>query len=254
MNKRALTIICCVLISIVAASAFLYAAAGVGTILKVRKDVYRIRNQDKVPAKSKMPLALKDTVETGKRARAKLSFRDNSVIILGELSRMEVTEYLFSTLKKKSNSVYRLINGSLKVIVGRSDLKIHTLSALVAARGTEYIIWIGKEGGKMFTGVIMIEGETTAESIIKGVKGKVTIRRGQMCRIFLNEPPEKPRPTDLRILDRFSGEFDEIQSSSDSEKKSEVTGKVLNKSVVKDSSNIAIGEGSQANTGSVVME
>jgi hypothetical protein len=254
MNTRRLAIMCCVCVSLIAASAFLNAATDVGTILKVRKDVYRIRNKDRIPAKSRMTLILKDEVETGKHARAKLSFKDNSIIILGELSRMEVTEYLFSTLKKKSNSVYRLINGSLKVIVGRSDLKIHTLSALVAARGTEFIIWIGKEGGKTFTGVIMTEGEVTAESSIKGVKGKVTVRKGQMTRVFLNEPPEKPRPTDVKMLDEVNITLGEIQLPSGTSKKSEVSGEVLNKADIKDTSNVAIGEGSQANTGSVVME
>ena len=254
MKKNVLTIICCLFVSLVVASAYLYAATGVGTILKVRKDVYRIRNSDRSPAKPQMPLFMNDSVETGKQARTKMSFTDNSIIHLGELSRMEVQEYIYSKLKKKSKSIYRLVDGSLRVVVGRSDLKIHTRSAVVAARGTEFVLWIGAERGKMFTGVIMIEGETTAESIVDGVKGKETIRKGQMCRIFLNEPPEKPRPTDTRTMDRFSGEFDAIQSSSHSLKKSEVTGKILNKSEVKDSSNIAVGEGSQANTGSVVME
>jgi hypothetical protein len=231
-----------------------YADKKVGSILKVKKTVYRIRNKDRTPAKPGMPLVMKDAVETAKHARAKLSFRDNSIIILGELSTMEVKEYLFSALKKKSTSVYRLINGSLKVIVGRSDLKIHTLSALVAARGTEFMVWIGTEMGKMYTGVIMIEGKTTVESSIEGVEGKVTVHEGQMTRVFLNEPPERPRPTDIKMMDDLTVTLGEIQRPSGTSKKSEVSGEVLNKSDIKDTSNVAIGEGSQANTGSVVME
>jgi hypothetical protein len=237
-----------------AAPSFSYAEKNVGSILKVKKEVFRVRNENRLPARARMPLVLKDAVETGKHARAKLSFRDNSVIILGELSTMEVKEYLFSALKKKSNSVYRLINGSLKVIVGRSDLKIHTLSALVAARGTEFVVLIGKDGGKTFTGVIMIEGKTTVESIIEGVEGKVTVHEGQMTRVFINEPPETPRPTDVKLMRELSITFDEIELPVQTSKKSKVSGEVVNKSAVKDTTNVAIGEGSQANTGSVVME
>lgn len=231
-----------------------YAEKNVGSILKVKKTVYRIRNKERVPAMARMPLAMKDVVETAKHARAKLSFRDNSVIILGELSKMEVKEYLFSSLKKKSNSVYRLINGSLKVIVGRSDLKIHTLSALVAARGTEFMVWIGREMGKVYTGVIMIEGKTTVESSVEGIEGKVTVEAGQMTRVFAGEPPEEPRPADVTIMDDLSLTFDEVHTPSGAPKKSSVSGEVINKATVKDSSNVAVGEGSQANTGSVVME
>jgi hypothetical protein len=236
------------------APSFTYAEKNVGSILKVKKEVFRVRNTNRLPARARMPLVLKDAVETGKHARAKLSFRDNSVIILGELSRVEVKEYLFSALKKKSNSVYRLINGSLKIIVGRSDLKIHTLSALVAARGTEFVVWIGKEGGKAFTGVIMIEGKTTVESIVEGVKGKVIVQEGQMTRVFINEPPETPRPTDVKLMDELNVTFDEVLPPARTSTKSKVSGDVVNKSDIKNTSNVAIGEGSQANTGSVVME
>ena len=237
-----------------AAPSFSYAEQKVGSILKVRNEVFRIRNTNRVPAMARMPLALKDAVETAQHARAKLSFSDNSIIILGELSKMEVKEYLLNTLKKKSNSVYRLIDGSLKVVVGRSDLKIHTLSALVAARGTEFMVWIGTEMGKTYTGVIMIEGNTTVESSIEGVEGKVSVQQGQMTRVFLNEPPETPRPADLKIMNELSVTLDEVQHLAPAPKKSKVSGEVVNRSVVKDSANVAVGQGSQANTGSVVME
>jgi hypothetical protein len=231
-----------------------YAERKVGSILKVKKEVFRVRKTNRVPAVPRMPLGLKDAVETGKHSRVKMSFGDNSVIILGELSTLKVQTYLFNTMKKRSNSVYRLINGSLKVIVGRSDLKIHTLSALVAARGTEFMVWIGTEMGKTYTGVIMIEGKTTVESSIEGVEGKVTVLEGQMTRVFLNEPPEAPRPTDVKIMNELSIPLDEVQPPPPTPAKSSVSGEVVNKSSVKDTSNVAIGNGSQANTGSVVME
>jgi hypothetical protein len=252
--KKHLSIILFCLCAVLAVSYLSYADKTIGSVLKVKKKVYRIRDRKKLPAKPKMPLALKDSVETGKHARAKLSFRDNSIIILGELTKMDVKKYVSGSLKKKSKSVYMLIDGSLRVIVGRSDLKIHTLSALVAARGTEFIVWMGKDGGKVFTGVIMLEGETTAESSVPGVKGKETVRRGQMCRIFVNEPPEKPRPIDVKLMEKFTGTFGAMQSTAETSGKSEVTGKVLNEADIKDTSNVAVGEGSEANTGSVVME
>lgn len=251
MNRLLIILHICLFLSL---PSVLYAEKKVGSVLKVRNEVFRIRNSQKIPAVARMPLTLQDTVKTGRRARAKLSFNDNSVIILGELSGLKVQKYLFNTLKKKSNSVYRLINGSLKVIVGRSDLTIHTLSALVAARGTEFMVWIGTEMGKTYTGVIMIEGKTTVESSIEGVEGEVTLQEGQMTRVFVGEPPETPRPVDVNLKKELSIPFDEVQLPSRTPAKSSVSGEVINKSVVTGSSNVAVGEGSQANTGSVVME
>jgi hypothetical protein len=48
--------------------------------------------------------------------------------------------------------------------------------------------------------------------------------------------------------------LDEVHPPAPASKKSEVSGEVVNKSAVKDSANVAVGQGSQANTGSVVME
>ena len=59
---------------------------------------------------------------------------------LGELSKVAVDEYIYSPEKQRSKSVYRLIDGSIKVVVGRSDLEVHTASTVASARGTAFLM------------------------------------------------------------------------------------------------------------------
>ncbi|NOZ26396.1 MAG: FecR domain-containing protein [Nitrospirae bacterium] len=151
-----------------------------------------------------MQLLLKDEVETGKRARTKLFFIDDSILNLGELSRLEVEEYLYAPEKKRSRSIYRLINGSLKMVVGRSDLEIHTPTAVAAARGTKFFVWVGGSGDNTYTGVITLESEVAVRNIARNIAGEVIVKSGQMSRVYMNRPPEAARPVDLELMRQFS--------------------------------------------------
>lgn len=112
-----------------------------GEVLAVKKDVYVTGETGQDRAEPQMPLMMKDTVETGEESRTKLYFSDDSILNLGELSKVEIEEYMYSPEKKRSKSIYRLVDGSMRVVVGNSDLEVHTDTAVAAARGTKFIIW-----------------------------------------------------------------------------------------------------------------
>ncbi len=175
-----------------------------GQILTVKGSVYLIRNGQKNSAEPRMQLLLKDAVVTDRGARTKLFFMDDSILNLGELSRVEVKEYLYTPEKKRSRSIYRLISGSLKMVVGRSDLEIHTPTAVAAARGTKFIVWVEGSGDNMFTGIITLESEVVVKNIVKGIAGEVTVKRGQMSRVYMHKPPEAAQPMDMEIMRQFS--------------------------------------------------
>lgn len=195
-----------------------YAVTEAGRVLTVKKKVYLIREEQRNTAEPQMEVLLKDAVETDKKSRTKLFFMDDSILNLGELSRVEIEEYLYSPEKKRSKSIYRLIDGSLKVVVGRSELEIHTPTAVAAARGTKFIIWLEGTGEALFTGITVLEGEVTVRNILEGIKGMVTIRRGQMSRIPSHKPPEGVKPGDPEVTSQFNdktmvmGDIDEDKS------------------------------------------
>ena len=117
-----------------------YSADTAGEVLAVKKDVFRIRGESRDIAKVEMDLLMKDAVETAGESRTKLYFNDESILNLGELSKVEVEEYLYSPEKQRSKSIFRLLDGTIKVVVGRSDLEVHTSSIVASARGTAFMM------------------------------------------------------------------------------------------------------------------
>ncbi len=175
-----------------------------GRVLTVKRDVYLLRGEQRSNAKPQLPLLLKDSVETAKKSRTKLFFTDDSILNLGELSRVKVEEYLYSNEKKRSKSIYRLIVGSLKVVVGRSDLEIHTPTAVAAARGTKFIIWTEGIERTAKTCTMVLEGEVIFRNIKGKINGTVSVREGQKSCVPIGMPPVEAIAIDPKELKRFT--------------------------------------------------
>ncbi len=167
-----------------------YAETDAGEVLTVKKEVSIIRNDQKTDAKPRMSLLLKDAVETGRKSRTKLFFKDDSILNLGELSMVKVEQFLYSPEKKRSKSIYRLIDGSLKVVVGRSDLEIHTPTAVAAARGTKFIIWAEGSESSVMTCTMVFDGEVLVKNIDEDIKGTETVKAGNISCVPVGMPPE----------------------------------------------------------------
>lgn len=200
-QKRLIILICLAVILVFTAES--YAATEAGRVLTVKEKVYLVRDGQRNTAIPEMALLLRDSVETDVKSRTKLFFVDDSILNLGELSRVVVEEYLYSPEKKRSKSIYKLVNGSLRVVVGRSDLEIHTPTAVAAARGTKFILWVEGSGDAMVTGIIVLDGEVMVRNIITGSGGLTTVGKGQTCRIPKGTPPSGESPYDANTLKQF---------------------------------------------------
>jgi len=171
-----------------------------GRVLSVKRDVFLLRDGGKEDARPQSPLLLKDAVETSIQSRTKLFFHDDSILNLGEQSRVVVEEYLQSATGERSKSVYRLLEGSLKVVVGNSDLEIHTPTAVAAARGTVFIMWLQGVGEFLSTGILVLEGEVLLRNILDSVKRIQRIQSGQMTNIPMGKSPEPPVPAPPEVI------------------------------------------------------
>jgi len=140
MRKNRMIVLLVALALIFTFSSISYSADQAGEVIAVKKEVFRIRGESRDIAKVEMDLLMKDAVETAEESRTKLFFNDDSILNLGELSKVEVEEYIYSPEKQRSKSIYRLIDGTIKVVVGRSDLEVHTASTVASARGTSFMI------------------------------------------------------------------------------------------------------------------
>jgi len=176
------------------------AATPAGEVLAVRRAVYVERAGEQSAARPAMPLMDQDAVMTDARARSKLYFRDDSILNLGELSRVEVEKYLYNDEANRSKAIYHLLRGSVRVVVGRSDLEIHTPTAVAAARGTQFIVSVEPcsdttatpKGDQACseTRIYVLDGEVEIRNVAVGVGGSVTAHKGERTRVISDTAPE----------------------------------------------------------------
>jgi hypothetical protein len=114
-----------------------------------------------VPVKLHDQVWFKDVIETKGDSRTKAFFDDDSMLTVGTNSRVEIDEYVYQPDKNVRRAIVKLMQGQVRALVSKvfkangSKFEVHTPSAVAAARGTYFTVWI--ETGQ--SGIINI-GET----------------------------------------------------------------------------------------------
>jgi FecR-like protein len=150
------------------------------------------RNQQSMNAVLQMPVMQGDTITTQANSRAKLLFTDDSVITIGPASRFSVSEYLYNIPKQRSQSLFGLLYGRLRAVVGRTALKITTATATAGVRGTVFEVWVDSATQKTY--VAVLEGSVELRNIRPEIKGSRIVTAGNMSSVASGEPPKPPAP------------------------------------------------------------
>ncbi|GBD99258.1 fecR protein [bacterium BMS3Abin07] len=169
----------------------LFADMRAGNVVSVRGTALVEREMKEIPARIRLDLVEKDSVVTEKRSRIKMLFRDDSILTLGPDSKLIVKQYLYSPEEKRADSIYELLDGRLRAVVGNAALKVVTPTAYAAARGTIFIIWY--DPVKNVTGIAVIEGEVEVHSLVPEDKNFQILTDGQMTLVYTGESPYVPR-------------------------------------------------------------
>ncbi len=163
-----------------------------GNVVSVMGNAFVERQTLEIKAEKRFELLEEDNVRTEHDSRIKMLFRDDSILTLGPKSRLIIKQYLYSPESKRAESIYELIDGKLRAVVGNATFRITTPTAFSAARGTMYIVWY--DAVKEMTGIAVLEGEVEAGNINPEIKGSVVVHRGEVVYIFKNMPPSLPVP------------------------------------------------------------
>jgi hypothetical protein len=100
-----------------------------------------------LPVKLHDEVLFKDVIQTDKESRTKAFFQDDSVLTVGENSRVEITEYIYDPDANLRRSVVKVMQGQVRALVSKvfksngSRFEVHTPSAVAAARGTYFTVW-----------------------------------------------------------------------------------------------------------------
>jgi hypothetical protein len=192
-------------LSVTVLSGIALAKDEVGTVVAVKGKAIIDRDKRTIEAKVKDSIFFNDTVSTLEVSRAKMLFIDDSILTLGEKSKVVINEFVYSK-DKGGRSVISLIDGKMRSIVGKTNFEVHTPTAVAAARGTIMLFEIGVKDGKKFTTMICHEGEFYVRSKYPGIAGSVTLKAGMMLTVFDGEPLPTPIIAPAGEADRLLGE------------------------------------------------
>ncbi|MEY4528879.1 MAG: hypothetical protein RL768_2598 [Nitrospirota bacterium] len=124
-----------------------------------------------VPVRLQEPVLFQDLIETQRASRMKALFQDDTLLTIGPKSKVQITEYVFDPAKGRRSAVVEMTQGAVRSLVGKtfvdvgSRYEVRTPTAVAAARGTYFVVWIQEETGA--TGVANI-----------GDKGQVEVTSG----------------------------------------------------------------------------
>jgi ferric-dicitrate binding protein FerR (iron transport regulator) len=170
-------------------------AEPVASVVAVRGKATIERGAKKLDAQPKLGIELQDTVSTAEGARAKLLFIDDSVLTLAEKSRMNVDTFIHSR-SDRGKSLFNLIDGKMRAVVGKTRFEVKTPTVVAAARGTVILFDTSILDGEPFTRVTCLEGIVELRSLTDTI-GAAPVMLSPSHSVVVKSGQPLPKPTQL---------------------------------------------------------
>jgi hypothetical protein len=132
------------------------AAPAVGTVTKVQNHA-QIGSRTAVVGTS---VQMNDELKTGANARLQITFRDGTLLTLGENARVVIDNFVFNPEESKGAMALKTTKGAIRFATGRlsgmrdKDVTVSTPYGALAVRGTEF--WTGPIDGHY--GALLLKG------------------------------------------------------------------------------------------------
>jgi hypothetical protein len=124
------------------------AAIGIFTTVKGAVAVQHTGAARAHRAKYQDNVILRDVIQTDLSAYAKALLEDDTLLSVAENSRVEITEHVYNPEQNFRSTIVHLTEGTVRALVGGvfkapgSRFEVHTSTAIAAARGTYFIVWL----------------------------------------------------------------------------------------------------------------
>ncbi len=138
----------------------------VGFVNKVENEAMVVSNEATAMALIGTAIHLKDELRTGAGGRMQVTFRDNTVLTLGENASVVVDRYVFDPDEGVGETVLQATKGAFRFASGRikelrnNEIAVSTPVADIGVRGTEF--WGGPLDNKY--GVLLLRGEVSVSN------------------------------------------------------------------------------------------
>ncbi len=206
----------------------------VGTFTAVQGQVSMTRPGGAQPVSVKLSDAVfyKAVIETQDASRAKALFVDDSMLAVAENSKVQINEQVYDPKHGKRSLVFNLLEGKVRALVTKvfqgpgSRFEIRTPTAVAAARGTYFVVWVEKGAGETggssrgvaappageaapaslpnreFTGIANIGDSGNVDFTSNGQT--VTVKPGHFAIAVPGQPPVAPAPLAKNIPTQVS--------------------------------------------------
>jgi hypothetical protein len=133
-----------------------------------------------------------DRIHTEAGARLQVALRDGSVLTCGESTDLTLGRALYAPERDSRLVVLRVPLGIVRAVVDllvpRSVFEMHTETAVISARGTEWIA----EAQRAATAIVALEGEVRVRNVDPTVPGAVVLGPGEGATVEAGAPPPEP--------------------------------------------------------------
>jgi hypothetical protein len=176
-----------------------YSEIGEISELRGNGEVLRQSEENKLLAELALDIFSYDDIRTG-NGRIAIKFIDDSIIRLTEHSKIIVDEYIFDTDPSKSKLVLSMASGTARFITGalgkinKQNIRIHTPSATVAIRGTDFTTTVDELGRSLVILLPNPDGSSSGEITVTTLAGLEVLNKPyQATMVSMSEsPPTKP--------------------------------------------------------------
>jgi hypothetical protein len=147
--------------------------AAIGAVDKVENEAKVVSGDNAITAVIGTLVHLRDELRTGAEGRLEVTFRDETVLTLGEKASVVIDRYVYDPDKDVGETVLQATKGAFRFASGRikamkeNKIAVSTPVADIGVRGTEF--WGGPMNGQY--GVLLLEGEVT----VSNQAGSVTL-------------------------------------------------------------------------------
>ena len=183
------------------------AVVGKFTVVEGRVDLLRHGKLPAIPVKLQDGVEPGDVVRTKSRARAQITFVDDTTMSLSPGSRVAIEKYMYNAAKKERSGVVQVFYGMVYTVVNRilqtekPDIILKTHTAIMGVRGTKWYAVLHP----IATDIFNESGKVCAHNAFPEVTGEVCLKGMEFTRVSWNMPPTIPKVLtrqDLLLLQR----------------------------------------------------
>jgi hypothetical protein len=165
------------------------------------------RNGNWAPAVIGATIEVGDTIRTGRPGRVRISFRDDSVVNVGDDSQLVIDESVFNPDRGEVRSVLELLNGKVRAIVSEhyqepsASYEIRTVTAVSGVRGTDFIVV--HEPSTKVTKVVGVSGLVDVNSSSDRNRNGVVVGPQEISEVESGRYPSPPRRLDQTTFRQY---------------------------------------------------